>query len=209
MIENAVIVPATAGQDSEKVKLEYLGQTYELPILVGTEGEKAIDISQLRKQTGLITMDPGYVNTGSCMSAITYMNGEQGILRYRGFPVEDLAEQATFKETAFLLIYGRLPTRKELTRFSVMLNDHSLLHEDMKVFYQNFPRGSHPMGILSAMVNAMRSFYPELNDSDEEIQMTVTRLLSKIRTMAAMSYKISRGHTVVYPRPDLAIAPTF
>ena len=209
MIENTLIVPAAAELDTETITLEYQGRTYELPILTGTEGEKAIDISQLRNQTGLITMDPGYGNTGSCMSAITYMNGEQGVLRYRGIPVEDLAEHATFKETAFLLIYGRLPTRKELTRFSVMLNDHSLVHEDMKVFYQNFPRGSHPMGILSAMVNAMRSFYPELNDSDEEIQMTVTRLVSKIRTMAAMSYKISRGHTLVYPRPDLAYCANF
>ncbi len=209
MIFNEVHGPAAANLDSDTVKLEYQGQVFELPVLVGTEGEKAIDISQLRQETGLITMDPGYGNTGSCISAITYMNGEEGILRYRGIPVQDLADQATFKETAFLLIYGRLPSRTELTRFSVMLNDHSLVHEDMKVFYQNFPRGSHPMGILSAMVNAMRSFYPELNDTNEEIQMTVTRLLSKIRTMAAMSHKISRGHTVVYPRPDLAYSANF
>ena len=137
------------------------------------------------------------------------MDGECGILRYRGIPVEQLAEHSTFKETAYLLINGMLPTQKEMTRFSVLLNDNSLVHEDMKIFYQSFPRSSHPMGILSAMVNALRSFYPELQNLEEEINITVTRLLSKVRTMAAMSYKISRGHTVVYPRPDLTYCANF
>jgi citrate synthase len=137
------------------------------------------------------------------------MDGEKGILRYRGIPVEELAEKATFKETAYLLINGKLPNRDELTRFSVLLNDHSLVHEDMRAFYENFPRSSHPMGILSSMANALRSFYPELLNLEEEINMTVTRLLSKIRTMAAMSYKISRGHKVAYPRPDLAYCANF
>jgi citrate synthase len=194
---------------SEHVKIIYNGNEYELPVIVGSEGERAIDISQLRTQTGFITLDTGYANTGSCISTITYINGEKGILRYRGIPVEQLAEQATFKETAYLLINGRLPNREELARFSVLLNDHSLVHEDMRVFYENFPRSSHPMGILSSMVNALRSFYPELLDLEEEINMTVTRLLSKVRTMAAMSYKISRGHKVVYPRPDLAYCSNF
>lgn len=194
---------------TETIRLVYGGRQYELPVIVGSEGEKAIDISKLRETTGLITLDPGYANTGSCTSNITFMDGEKGVLRYRGIPIEELAEQATFKETAYLLINGKLPNRKELTRFSVLLNDNSLLHEDMRIFYESFPRSSHPMGILSAMVNALRSFYPELQDLEEEINMTVTRLLSKIRTMAAMSYKISRGHRVVYPRPDLAYCANF
>ncbi len=190
-------------------KITYNGNTFELPVIIGSEGEKAIDITRLRAETGFITLDPGYANTGSCQSSITYMDGEKGILRYRGIPVEELAEKSTFKETSYLLINGRLPTADELRKFSVMLNDHSLVHEDMKTFYQNFPRGSHPMGILSAMVNALRSFYPALQTLEEEINITVTRLLAKIRTMAAMSYKISRGHTTVYPRPDLAYCENF
>lgn len=193
----------------ETIKLVYGKKEYELPVVEGSEGEKAIDISQLRAATGFITLDPGYANTGSCASSITFMDGEKGILRYRGIPVEELAEHATFKETAYLLINGKLPNRQELTRFSVLLNDNSLVHEDMRAFYENFPRSSHPMGILSAMVNALRSFYPELHNLEEEINMTVTRLLSKIRTLAAMSYKISRGHKVVYPRPDLAYCANF
>jgi citrate synthase len=191
------------------VTLNYNGQQIKLPVVTGTEGEKAIDISNLRAETGFITLDPGYANTGSCLSAITYMDGEKGILRYRGIPVEQLAENATFKETAYLLINGKLPNRDQLTRFSVMLNDNSLVHEDLKTFYQNFPRASHPMGILSAMVNALRSFYPELGSHEEEINITMTRLLAKVRTMAAMSYKISRGHRVVYPRPDLTYCENF
>ncbi|MBW2467806.1 MAG: citrate synthase [Deltaproteobacteria bacterium] len=194
---------------AETIKLVYANREYELPIVEGSEGEKAIDISKLRATAGLITLDPGYANTGSCTSSITFMDGEKGILRYRGIPVEDLAAKATFKETAYLLINGRLPNREELTRFSVMLNDNSLVHEDMRTFYESFPRSSHPMGILSSMVNALRSFYPELQNLEEEINMTVTRLLSKIRTLAAMSYKISRGHKVVYPRPDLAYCANF
>ncbi|MFZ2041346.1 MAG: citrate synthase [Desulfobacterales bacterium] len=194
---------------AETVKITFDGQTVELPLLVGTEGEKAIDISRLRAQTGLITWDPGLANTGSCSSAITFMDGERGILRYRGIPIEELAERSSFKETAFLLVHGVLPTRKDLNRFSVLLNDHSLVHEDMQIFYQNFPRASHPMGILSSMVNALRSFYPVLSTGEEEINITVTRLLSKVRTLAAMSYRISRGHKVVYPRPDLPYCANF
>ncbi|MGD9232017.1 MAG: citrate synthase [Desulfobacterales bacterium] len=194
---------------TEYAKIEFEGKIYEFPIVVGSEGEKAIDISSLRQMTGLITLDPGYANTGSCISSITFMDGERGILRYRGIPVEELAEHSSFIETAFLLIIGRLPTRDELNRTSVLFNDHSLVHEDMQIFYQNFPRASHPMGILSGMVNALRSFYPELSIIEEEINITVTRLLSKVRTMAAMSYKISRGHKVVYPRPDLSYCANF
>ena len=194
---------------TENVKIVYEGKTYEFPIIVGTEGEKGIDISKLRQMTGLITLDPGYANTGSCTSSITFMDGEKGILRYRGIPVEQLAEHSSFIETSFLLINGRLPTREELDNVSDLFNDNSLVHEDMQIFYQNFPRGSHPMGILSSMVNALRSFYPELQTIEEEMNITVTRLLSKVRTLAAMSYKISRGHKVVYPRPDLKYCANF
>jgi citrate synthase len=194
---------------TETATLTIDGQTLELPVMVGSEGEKAVDIRALRQKTGYITYDPGYGNTGSCKSEITFMNGEQGILRYRGIPIEELAENSTFVETSYLLLHGRLPTRKQLTRTSVMLNDFSLVHEDMQNFYQNFPRASHPMGILSAMVNALRSFYPELIETDEQTEMSFLRLLSKVRTMAAMSYKISRGHKVIYPRPDYTYCANF
>ena len=194
---------------TESVKLVYGEREYRLPIVEGSEGEKAINISKLRQETGLITLDPGYANTGSCTSSITFMDGEKGVLRYRGIPVEQLAEQSSFKETAYLLINGKLPSRKELTKFSILLNDNSLVHEDMRSFYESYPRSSHPMGILSSMVNALRSFYPALDDLEEEINLTVTRLLSKVRTLAAMSYKISRGHKVVYPRPDLTYCANF
>ncbi|MDZ7833414.1 MAG: citrate synthase [Desulfobacterales bacterium] len=194
---------------TEYATLTIDGKTLELPVITGTEGEKAVDIRALRQKTGYVTFDPGYGNTGACKSQITFMNGEQGILRYRGIPIEELAANSTFVETAYLLINGRLPTRKELTRTSVMLNDFSLVHEDMQNFYQNFPRASHPMGILSAMVNALRSFYPELVETDEQVELIFLRLLSKVRTMAAMSYKISRGHKVIYPRPDYTYCANF
>lgn len=196
---------------NNKATLTIDGKSYDLPIIVGTENEKAIDISQLRKDTGFVTFDPGYANTGSCKSSITFMNGEEGILRYRGIPIEQLAEHSSFVETAFLLINDRLPSREELKRFSVLLNDHSLVHEDMRHFFNNFPRRAHPMGILSSMVNALRAFYPEIPErsEEEEINITVTRLLSKVRTMASMSHKISKGHKVVYPRHELSYAANF
>jgi citrate synthase len=195
----------------ETAQLIVDGKIYELPIIRGTLGEGAIDISKLRHETGLVTIDYGYANTGSCKSSITYMDGEKGILRYCGIPVEELAEKSTFVETAYLLINGRLPNHKELTAFSIMLNDNSLVHEDMRHFFENFPRRAHPMGILSSMVNALRAFYPEITErsEEEEVNITLTRLLSKVRTMAAMSYKISRGHKVVYPRHDLTYAANF
>ena len=192
-------------------KLVVDNKTYELPIVTGSEGEMAIDISNLRRDTGLITLDPGYANTGSCESSITFMDGEAGILRYLGIPVEQLAEKSSFVETSYLLINGELPTRTQLTNFSVMLNDHSLVHEDMRAFFENFPRRAHPMGILSSMVNALRAFYPEIPErsEEEEINITFARLLSKLRTMAAISYKITRGHKVVYPRHDLSYCANF
>ena len=193
----------------ETAKLIIDGKEYVLPVFEGTEGERAIDIRRLRQDTGLITFDPGFGNTGSCRSSITFMNGEQGILRYRGIPIGQLAEHSTFVETAFLLITGKLPSRGELTRTSVYLNDFSPIHENMKSFYRNYPSQAHPMMILSAMVNAMRSFYPELVDLDEEMNTTFLRIISKIRTMAAMAYRISMGQQVIYPRPDLCYCANF
>ncbi|MEH0021579.1 MAG: citrate synthase [Desulfobacter sp.] len=185
------------------------GKDIFLPVFEGSEGEKAIDIRRLRQETGCVTFDPGYGNTGACKSSITFMNGEQGILRYRGVPIEQLAEHSTFVETAFLLVTGRLPTREELTRTSVYLNDFSPIHEDMRLFYRNYPPKAHPMGILSAMVNTMRSFYPEQTQTEEEMNKTYLMLISKIRTMAAMAYRISTGQQVVYPRPDLCYCANF
>jgi citrate synthase len=195
----------------ETAKILIYGKTFQLPIITGSEGEKAIDISKLRQETGLITLDTGFVNTAHCQSAVTFVDGERGILRYRGIPVDQLAERSTFVETAYLLINGELPTQEQLNGFSVLLNDHSLVHEDMRAFFEHFPRWAHPMGILSSMVNALRAFYPEIptRTEEEEINITVTRLLSKVRTMAAMSYKIFRGHRVIYPRHDLTYPANF
>ncbi|MBL7225717.1 MAG: citrate synthase [Desulfobacteraceae bacterium] len=196
---------------SETAKLIIDGTTYEIPIVTGTEGERAIDISRLRAETGIITLDPGYANTGSCESSITFMDGEKGILRYRGIPVEQLAERSSFRETAYLLINGELPSTEELNRFSVRLNDHSLVHEDMRAYFENYPRYAHPMGILSSMINALRAFYPTLpqRSEEEEINITFARLISKVRTLAAMSHQISLGHKVVYPRHDLSYCANF
>lgn len=196
---------------SETAKLIIDGTTYEIPIVTGTEGERALDISRLRAETGIITLDPGYANTGSCESSITFMDGEKGILRYRGIPVEQLAERSSFRETAYLLINGELPSTEELNRFSVRLNDHSLVHEDMRAYFENYPRYAHPMGILSSMINALRAFYPTLpqRSEEEEINITFARLISKVRTLAAMSHRISLGHKVVYPRHDLSYCANF
>ncbi|MFO7986368.1 MAG: citrate synthase [Desulfatiglandaceae bacterium] len=192
-------------------KLMVNGETYELPVVIGSEGEEAIDITELRKKTGLITLDPGYANTGSCESDITFMNGEKGILRYRGIPVEQLAEKASFIETAYLLINGKLPSRAELDHFSTMLNDHSMVHEDMRAYFENYPRRAHPMGILSSMMNALKAFYPTIPErsEEEEINITFARLLSKVRTLAAMSHRISLGHKLEYPRWDLSYCANF
>lgn len=195
----------------DKAILTYEGKSYELPVIHGSEGEKAIDITNLRKEIGLITFDPGFANTGSCKSSITFMDGNKGILRYRGIPIEQLAEHSSFVETAYLLINSELPKKEELERFSSMLNDHSLVHEDMRSFFENFPRRAHPMGILSSMVNSLRAFYPEIDEKtdDEQINITFARLLSKVRSLAAMSYKISRGHKVVYPSNRLSYCANF
>ncbi len=186
-------------------------QTTELPIVVGSENERAIDLGKLRAQTGYVSLDPGFVNTASCTSAITYLDGEQGILRYRGIPIEELAEHSTFVETSYLLIYGRLPTRTELERFSERLTRHSMLHEDMKRFFDGYPITAHPMAILSSMVCSLSSYYPDCLDvSNVELRdITIMRLLSKVRTIAAYAYKKSIGQPFVYPRNDLSYCANF
>ena len=188
------------------------GKELECPVIVSTEGEKAIDIAKLRSTTGYITMDPGFGNTGSCKSAITYLDGDKGILRYRGIPIEQLAEKSTFVETSYLLINGKLPNQKELESFSVAFNDHSMMHEDMKNFFGAFPSTSHPMAILSAMVCSMSAYYPEFtkeNPTKEEVDRIAIQLLSKVRTICAFSYKKSIGEPFVYPRQDLKYVPNF
>ena len=188
------------------------GKPLDCPVIVSTEGEKAIDIAKLRATTGYITLDPGFGNTGSCRSAITYLDGDKGILRYRGIPIEQLAEKSTFVETSYLLIYGKLPTQKELDLFSAAFNEHSMIHEDMKNFFNAYPSSTHPMASLSAMVCSMSAYYPELikeNPSKEEIDRMAVQLLSKVRTICAFSYKKSVGEPFVYPRHDLKYVPNF
>jgi len=186
-------------------------KTIQLPILEGSEQEQAIDIRALRKETGCITYDPGFVNTGSCKSDITYIDGEEGILRYRGYDINDLAEKCEFVDVAYLLVHGILPTKEQHDDFSKHLNNHSMLHEDMRHFFGSFPDHAHPMATLSAMAVSLSSFYPELEDTSkqENIDYKVTRLLSKLRTAAAFSYKKSIGHPIVQPRHDLKYCENF
>ncbi|NLF23484.1 MAG: citrate synthase [Lentisphaerae bacterium] len=190
------------------------GAPVELPLVEGSEGETAIDITTLRKSTGAITLDYGYLNTGSCASAITFLDGERGILRYRGYPVEELAEKSRFVEVAYLLINGKMPDKRERAEWSLLLNRHSMFHEDMRHFFYRFPDQAHPMAILSAMVVSLSAFYPELSQhhddrSEEAINIAATRLLSKVRTIAAFSYKKSIGEPFVYPRHDLRYCANF
>jgi len=197
---------------AETAKLIIAGKTYEFPVIVGTENEKAIDITNLRKETSYITLDNGYGNTGSCCSAITFLDGEKGILRYRGIPIEQIAETSTFVETAYLLIHGELPTRKELEAFSKSFTKHAALHPDMMNFFEGYPNSGHPMAILSAMVCALSTYYPELikpEPTAEEIAQMAAQLLSKIRTICACTYKKARGETFMQPRTDLQYIPNF
>ena len=197
-------------KDAGSAELTYGGKTYSYPVIEGSEGERAIKAGSLRQDTGLINYDPGYGSTGSCISDITFINGEKGILRYRGYPIEDLANNCTFIEVAYLLTHGFLPNQGQLTHFSRLLNRRSLIHEDMRNFFKNYPEHAHPMAILSAMVVSLSSFYPELDrPEDEERALTVARLLSKIRTLAALSYKQSVGHPHVYPSSKLSYVENF
>ena len=193
-----------------RAKLSLDGKEYELPVLEGTEGERALDIRRLRATTGMVSYDPGMVNTGVCESNITYVDGENGILRFRGYDIEDLTEHCSFLEVAYLLVHGFLPTPSEYNAFSKLMNLHSMLHEDMRNFFSLYPDHAHPMAILSAMVVSLSTFYPELElDSTEAIDITVARLLSKLRTIAAFSYKKNMGQPIVYPRSDLRYCENF
>ncbi|HSR18444.1 MAG TPA: citrate synthase, partial [Ignavibacteriaceae bacterium] len=192
----------------ETAKLTFQDKEINLPIIVGTECEVGLDITQLRNKTGAITSDSGYGNTGSCSSAITFIDGEKGILRYRGYPIEELAEKSTFTEIAFLLIYGRLPKKEEQEKFNFELRHHSLLHEDMKKFFEGYPPTAHPMGMLSAMVNSLSAFYPEIN-RNADLELNMIRLLAKLNTIAAFSYKKSIGQPYIYPRNSLSYAGDF
>lgn len=187
---------------SETAKIILEGKEYELPVVKGTENEKAIDISKLRDLTGYITLDTGYKNTGATKSAITFLDGENGILHYRGYPIEQLAEKSTFMEVAYLLIFGELPKEKELSEFENNVRLHTLVHEDMKRFYEAYPSKAHPMGILSALMCSLSTFYPESqnpNRPEEKKLLTIYRALGKMPTLAAWAYKNSIGHPVVYP----------
>lgn len=196
---------------SEQVEIKLEGRVHPFPVVVGTEGEKAIDIRQLRPRTGYITLDDGYANTGSCCSAITFIDGEKGILRYRGIPIEELAEHSSFVEVAYLLIMGKLPTRTELQHFSDLLTRNQMLHEDMKFHFEGFPPHAHPMAILSAMINAAGCYHPELlqRDVTNHIEVLAARLLSQVRTIAAFAYRKSRGLPFVYPKPRYRYAANF
>jgi citrate synthase len=187
------------------------GKNYSLPVLEGSEGERAIDISKLRDQTGHITLDPGYGNTGSCDSAITYIDGEKGILRYRGIPIEQFANGATFIEVALLLLLGHLPTEAEYAAFSQDLTRFAYLDEGMKHQFEGFPRLAPPMAILSAMINSLSCFHPELHELDDEQQFLIAsaRLISKVRSIAAYAYRHSRGVPYIYPDPKLRYVPNF
>ena len=197
---------------TETAKFTLDGKEYTFPTMAGSENEKAVDIGKLRSSTGYVCLDPAFVNTASCESAITYIDGDAGILRYRGIPIEDLAKNSDFVETAYLLIYGELPTADQLTKFNTGLTRHSLIHEDMKHFFTGYPSTAHPMAILSSMVCSLSAYYPfclDDNLSTEAQNENYLRLLSKMRTIAAFSFKKSIGQPLIYPRNDLSYCANF
>jgi citrate synthase len=189
-------------------KLILDGREYELPTVAGTENEVGIDITQLRARTGAITLDSGLANSGSCSSAITFIDGDKGILRYRGYPIEQLAASASFVEVCYLLIYGELPDQLELEAFNEKLTRHSLIHEDMKKFFEGFPPSAHPMAILSTMIASLSAYYPETSEADDR-DLNIIRLLSKAKTIAAFSYKKSVGQPFIYPKNHLSYTEQF
>lgn len=197
---------------SEFAKISYAGKEYELPVIEGTENEKAIDIGKLRAQSGLITIDPGFKNTGSTTSSITFLDGEEGVLRYRGYRIEDLAEKSSFLEVAYLLIYGSLPTQQEYEKFSRDITTHTLVHEDIKKILDGFPSNSHPMGVLSSLICSLTAFYPESldpNRNEDAVNLSIIRLLAKMPTFAAWAYKNEVGHPVNYPDNSLDYCSNF
>ncbi len=197
---------------SEFAELILDGKSFKLPIITGAENEKAINITKLRDETGYITLDTGYKNTGATTSAITYLDGENGILHYRGYPIEQLAEKATFIEVAYLLIFGELPNQEQLDKFQYQLSRHTLIHEDMKKFFDGYPSKSHPMGQLVSLVCSLSSFYPESlnpNPSSEEFELTIIKLLAKVSTISSWIYKKSIGHPLIYPQNNLDYVSNF
>jgi citrate synthase len=197
---------------SEIAEITLDGKKYEFPVITGTEGEKAIDISKLRDETGYVTLDTGYKNTGATKSAITFLDGETGILKYRGYPIEQIAEKSTFIEVAYLLIYGELPTKTELDAFNHEISRHTLIHEDMKKFFDGYPSKAHPMGQLVSLVCSLSSFYPESlnpNPSAEEQNLTIIKLLAKMSTIVSWIQKKSIGHPLIYPQNKLDYVSNF
>lgn len=197
---------------SETARIILDGKEYDLPVFTGSEGEKAIDISKLRAQTGYVTLDSGFKNTGSTKSAITFLDGEKGILRYRGYPIEQLAEKASFLEVAYLLIYSELPNKEQLEWFTNSITMHTLVHEDMRRFFEAFPTGAHPMGILSSMISSLSTFYPESQNPNrpfKDIERTIHRLIAKLPTLAAQAYKNSLGHPLNYPHNKFSYTQNF
>jgi len=196
---------------TETVKLTYQGKTYEFPVQEGTCGEKAIDIATLRKDTGLVTFDPGFMSTGSCQSKITYLDGEKGVLLYRGYPIEQIAEKSSFTETSYLLIYGELPTKDQLDNFQYHLVHHSMVHESIKNLYDGFPNNPHPMAVCSAVVGSLATFYQNELDvkNEREIEIATHRLIAKLPTIAAYSYKKSIGQPFQYPDNTLSYSANF
>jgi len=197
---------------AKKAVLHYDGKKYDLPVIIGTENEIAIDISNLRQEAGIITLDKGFKNTGSTESAITFLDGEKGILRYRGYSIEDLAENASFLEVAFLLIYGELPSFEELDNFKAEVSKHTLVHEDVRAILDGFPSKSHPMGVLSSLVSSLTAFYPKSldpNRSAEEVNGTIIRSIAKLPTLAAWSFKNRMRQPVIYPDNSLDYCENF
>ena len=197
---------------TDTAELDLGEQTIELPMVVGTEHERAVDISKLRERSGVITLDEGYRNTGSVRSAITFINGEEGILRYRGIPIEQLAERSTFIETALLLIYGELPTEDHLSRFRQLLTEHEMIHEGMRHSFLGYPPSGHPMAILSSMINTLSCYNADVMEMEEggaDFENAAARLISKIRTVAAYAYRTSIGKPLVYPEPELSYCRNF
>ncbi len=202
---NAKSIPQTR---MDKAVLTLGSEEYELPLTVGSEREVGIDIRALRKESKAVTLDPGYGNTGSCESAVTYIDGENGALRYRGYSIEELAQKSSFVEVCYLLIYGELPTSAELDVMKHNLTHHSMLHEDMKKFFEGYPPSAHPMSVLSAMVSSLAAYYPDSEDP-ADLDLNIIRLIAKLKTIAAFSYKKSIGHPYVYPRNDLDYSEDF
>ncbi|HXO19368.1 MAG TPA: citrate synthase [Thermoanaerobaculia bacterium] len=193
---------------AKPARLTLDGKEYDLAVVTGSEGEKGIDISQLRSRTGAITLDTGYANTGACESSITFIDGEKGILRYRGYPIEEIAGRAQFTEICHLLIYGHLPSKAEIAEFRTRLTIHSLLHEDMKKFFESYPANAHPMAILSSMVASLSTYYAAPGQP-EDVELNIIRLLAKAKTIAAFSYKKNVGQPFIYPKNDLSYCANF